>query len=163
MTPSEVALKYIGQTEKPGNMGFNDASFETRMKLVGFQKSHAWCCYYVELVFKEAYPERFEELDKLFSAGTIQTFKNFRDAAYLIGNVPHENNLVIWQSYKDGKALTTGHAGIVATVQSTWEFQSVDGNTNSHGGREGFEVALQSRKILANVKTGLKLLGFIQI
>ena len=163
MTPSEVARQYIGQTEKPGNMGFNDATFEKKMQEVGFQKGHAWCSYAVELWFKEAYPERFDELDKLFSGSTIQTFRNFRDAAYPIDHVPVVNHLVIWQMMKEGKPQPTGHAGIVSEVKSSWEFKSIEGNTNSHGGREGFEVAEKERKVLATVVNGLKVLGFIQI
>jgi len=163
MRPSEIALKYVGQTEKPGNMGFNDQEFEARMFDVGFVKGHAWCAYFTELVFKEAYPEKFNELDKLFSGSTIQTFRNFRDAAYLIGYAPQPNTLVIWQTMKDGKPQATGHAGVVTSVQSSWEFESVEGNTNDGGGREGYIVAKKERKVFAEVKNGLKILGFIQI
>lgn len=163
MTPSQVALKYIGQTEKPGNSGFNDAEFEKKMQAVGFVKSHAWCAYFAELVFKEAYPEKFVELDKLFSASTVQTFRNFRDAAYLIGYAPQPNTLVIWQTMKDGKPQITGHAGIVVSVEDQDTFFSIEGNTNDGGGREGYIVALKKRHVLAEVKNGLKILGFIQI
>lgn len=163
MTPSEVAKKYIGQTEKPGNMGFNDKEFDKKMGQVGFVKGHAWCAYFCELVFKEAYPEKSSELDKLFSGSTIKTFQNFRDAAYLIGNIPQPNTLVIWQTMKEGKPQATGHAGIVTKVLDKERFESVEGNTNSTGGREGFEVALKQRKVSASVANGLKVLGFIQI
>lgn len=161
--PSDVALKYLGQTEKPGNSGFNDEAFERKMKEVGFVKGHAWCSYFAELVFKESYPEKFDEFDKLFSGSAVQTFKNFRDAAYPIGNVPQIDSLVIWQTQKDGKPQWSGHAGIVVLIKNTWEFESVEGNTNSIGGREGFEVARKERKVLAEVKNGLKVLAFIQI
>lgn len=163
LRPHQIAEKYIGITEKPGNMGFNDADFERRMQDVGFQKGHAWCCYWAELVFKEAYPEKFSRIDELFSGSTVQTFRNFRDAAYIIGNIPQLDTLVIWQSHKNGKPQPTGHAAIVSKVISTWEFESIEGNTNASGGREGFEVARKSRKVLADVKTGLKVLGFIHI
>jgi hypothetical protein len=163
MTASEVARKYIGQTEKPGNSGFNDEQFEAYMKAVGFEKGFAWCSLFAELVFKEAIPEKFDELDKLFSASTVQTFKNFRDAAYPIGYVPVKDWLVIWQMQKDGKPQWSGHAGIVSEVKSTWEFNSIEGNTNSQGDREGFEVAEMDRKIVAEVKNGLRVLGFIHI
>jgi len=162
MTPSQVARKYLGQTEKPGNSGFNDATFEDKMEEVGFQKGHAWCAYFAELVFKEAIPER-EELDTLFSGSTVLTFRNFRDAAYMISQVPRVDHLVIWQTMKNGKPMATGHAGIVSEVTSLWEFKSIEGNTNSHGGREGFEVSEKDRKVLANVENGLKILGFIAI
>lgn len=163
MRPHEIAAKYLGQKEKPGNMGFQDADFERRMMQVGFVKSHAWCAYFAELVFKEAYPEKFSELDKLFSGSTVQTFRNFRDAGYIIGNVPQLDTLVIWQSMKAGKPQATGHAGIVTKVISTWEFESIEGNTSGEGSREGWIVGKQSRKVLADVQTGLKILGFIQI
>lgn len=161
--PHEIAAKYIGQTEKPGNMGFTDADFEKRMQAVGFVKTHAWCAYFAELVFKEAYPEKFAELDKLFSASTIKTFNNFRDAAYPIGHVPQVDSLVIFQSMKDGKGLSTGHAGIVSKVKSTWEFSSIEGNTSDAKSREGYIVAEHDRKVLASVANGLKVLGFVHV
>jgi hypothetical protein len=163
MSIVEIAEKYIGETEKPGNMGFNDAEFESKMKSVGFQKTHAWCAYFAELVFKEALPEKYTELDALFSAGTVQTFRNFKDAAFLIGNAPHAGDLVIWQTMKDGKPQTTGHAGIVHSAVSNTEFWSIEGNTNDGGGREGYIVAKRIRKVIPDVKNGLKILGFIQI
>lgn len=163
MTPQEIAVKYIGETEKPGNMGFNDAKFEEKMKAVGFQKTHAWCAYFAELVFKEAYPEKFVELDQTFSASTIQTFKNFRNHSYPISAVPRVGHLVIWQTMKDGAGQSTGHAGIVIEVIDQNTFRSVEGNTNDGGGREGYIVAIKLRHIVANVQNGLKVLGFINI
>lgn len=160
----EIARKYIGQTEKPGNMGFNNADFEHKMKAVGFQPSQAWCVYFTELVFKEAYPEKFAELDKLFSASAVKTFKNFSNAAYPINELPHTGNLVIWQMQKHGKPQWQGHAGIVVDVDlNKWVFTSVEGNTNDGGGREGYIVAERKRRTLAEVKNGLKVIGFVEI
>lgn len=158
----ETARKYIGQTEKPGNMGFNDADFERKMKAVGFQKTHAWCAYFAELVFKEVYPERFAELDALFSASAVQTFRNFRDAGYPVHYVPKEGYLVVWQNHKEGKPQWTGHVGIVTEVIDNHTFKSVEGNTNDVGGREGYIVAERIRKNVP-VNNGLKVIGFIKI
>jgi len=158
-----IAESYIGETEKPGNMGFNDHEFEKKMFAVGFQKSHAWCAYFAELVFKEAFLDKFKELDKLFSASTVQTFRNFRDAGYLIGEIPVAGHLVIWQTMKDGKPQTTGHAGIVHSKIDNDSFWSIEGNTNDGGGREGYIVAKRVRRVIPNVQNGLKVLGFIQI
>jgi hypothetical protein len=163
MRPHEIAAEYIGQTEFKGNLGFKDPCFDEKMREVGFQDTHAWCAYFQELVFKEAYPEKFVELDKLFSASAVQTFKNFRDAGYLIGEVPQIDTLVIWQNYKDGKAQWTGHAGIVSKVLDQETFLSIEGNTNNDGSREGIKVAERTRKVIPDVKNGLKVLGFIQI
>lgn len=163
MRPHEVAAKYIGQTEKPKNSGFNDPIFEEKIREAGFKTGQAWCAYFAELVFKEAFPDRFAELDQLFSGSTILTFRNFRDAAYLVGHVPQLDNLVIWQTYKAGKPHPTGHAGIVSKVISTWEFESIEGNTSDAKSREGYIVAVHKRKVLADVEDGLKVLGFITI
>lgn len=162
MTPVEVAKKYIGQTEKPKNSGFTDAEFEKKMYNVGFEKGHAWCAYFQELVFKEAYPEKFEELNKLFSGSTIQTFNNFAKAGYPVSYVPEVGALVIWQMVKEGKPQVTGHAGIVSEVTPEG-FKSIEGNTAQGGVREGFIVAEHNRKVLANVKVGLRIMGFIKI
>lgn len=164
MTPSENAITYLGEMEKPGNSGFIDHEFEAEMREEGWQKGWAWCSVFCKVVFKNCYPERSAELDKMFSPSTIQTFKNFRDAAYPIGNIPRVNSLVIWQSYKEGKALTTGHAGIVVSVLDTWQFDSIEGNTTKgNGSREGLIVAINHRKVLSSVANGLKVLGFVQI
>ncbi len=159
----ETALKYIGQTEKPGNQGFTQLDFEKKMEAVGFQKSQAWCAYLTELVFKEAYPEKLKEFDKLFNASAVKTYTNFKNAAYPINEVPHPGNLVIWQMQKDGKPHWTGHAGIVVGVIDNETFESVEGNTNDHGGREGYIVAKRIRKTLKDVENGLRVLGFVQI
>lgn len=163
MKVEEVANKYIGMKEKPGNMGFIDDWFENRMKSVGFTPGHAWCAYFAELCFREALPDKSAELDKLFSAGTVQTFRNFRDAGYPISNVPRAGNLVIWQTMRGGNPQTTGHAGVVVDVVDQDTFHSIEGNTNDGGSREGYIVAKKLRNVVPNVKDGLKVMGFIQI
>lgn len=163
MRPSEVAKNYLGQTEKPKNSGFHDSDFERKLRRVGFDTGHAWCCYFAELVFKEAYPEKFAELDVMFSGSTVQTFQNFKNAAYPISYAPQIDHLVIWQIMYKGKPQTTGHAGIVSSVTDTWQFKSVEGNTNDTKVREGYIVAEHNRKVLADVQSGMKILGFVQI
>lgn len=160
----EVALKYVGQKELPSNVFSPDTDFGKKMKAVGHQDGHAWCSLFCELVFKEAFPARFAELDKLFSASAVQTYKNFtRGGGYLENRMPKEGNLVIWQLQKDGKPQWQGHAGIVYELKSSWEFTSIEGNTSELGSREGTIVGIQNRKVLKDVWNGLKILGFIQI
>ena len=53
----EIAMNYLGQEEVSGNMGFEDDEFEKKMKAVGWEKGQAWCAYFAELVWKEAYKE----------------------------------------------------------------------------------------------------------
>jgi len=160
----ENAMSYVGQQEISGNAGFQDPKFEAEMTEEGWRKGWAWCCLFAKVVFKNVYPEKSKELDKLFSPSCVQTFKNFRDAGYPIHALPRVGCLGLYQMVKDGVPQATGHAVIVVELNSTWEYQSVEGNSNDEGGREGKEVAHQpNRKVLKNVWNGLKLLGFIQI
>lgn len=163
----EVALQYVGQKELPNNVFSDSSDFGKKLHGVGQKDGDPWCALFCELVFKEAYPERFKEFDKLFSASAVQTYKNFIKAGgYMENNMPQVGNLVIWQMQKEGQAQWQGHAGIVISVEQPpnhWIFKSVEGNTNSVGGREGVTVAIKERKVLAKVWNGLKVLGFVQI
>lgn len=163
----DIALKYVGEKEMTGNVFSDESDFGRKLHAAGQKDGDPWCALFCELVFKEAYPERFAELDKLFSASAVQTFKNFTHKktgkGYSQNQIPSIGNLVIWQMQKDGIPQWQGHAGIVYKVKSSWEFTSIEGNTNEAGGREGIAVAIKERKVLADVKNGLKVLGFIQI
>lgn len=163
MKQIEIAEKYVGQKEIKGNMGFVDADFDRKMREVGFQDGHAWCAYAAELVFKEAYPERFDEFDKLFSASAVQTFKNAQRLGYKISPTPIKGALVIWQKIKAGVPQWQGHAGICGNVVDGWIFESYEGNTNPAGSREGERFAKKNRKHLAYVNNGLRILGFVVI
>jgi hypothetical protein len=160
MSPSEVATRYLGKTEKPANSGFTDAEFERRMKEVGWLRGQAWCACYVELVFKEAYPDKAKKLDAYFSASAVQTFKNFQAAGFKISKTPIKDSIVIWQTQKSGKPHWSGHAGVCVEVVDNTAFKSIEGNTNAEGGREGMIVAKKLRTIKP-VKNGLQVMGFI--
>lgn len=156
------ARSYLGQTEKQGNSGFMDPKFEAEMREEGWQTGWAWCSVFAKVVFKNVYPEKSKELNKLFSPSAVQTFRNFRDAGYPVHYVPKEGYLVVWQNHKDGKPQWTGHVGIVTEVIDNHTFKSVEGNTNDVGGREGYIVAERIRKNVP-VNNGLKVIGFIKI
>lgn len=151
----EIAKKFIGQKEKPGNDFDDNTPLGKILKEAGHKDGEAWCCYFAEAVFVET-------LRSLFSASTVQTFQNFKDAGYEITDIPQVGSLVIWQRYKDGKATWQGHAGIVSKVNQDGSFQTIEGNTNSSGSREGDSVQEKNR---SNIKTdnGLNVLGFIKI
>lgn len=173
MRPSEVAAKYIGRTEKPGNQGFNDAEFEKKMLAVGFHKGDSWCNYFQELVFKEAYPERAAEFDKLFSANCFVTYQNMVAAHKQVSMVPTVDSLVIWQQFNRDKPVNLGtpdkpiypgHIGVVVHVgeKDQTVFQSIEGNTSSPGVREGYIVARNSHRV--SLDSGwLRVKGFVTL
>ncbi len=159
----ENAITYLGEHELAGNSGFVNPLFEAEMKEEGWQKGWSWCCLFTKVVFKNVYPERAAELDKLFSPSCVKTYQNFKEAGHPISELPQVGYLVLWQSMKDGKPQATGHAGIVTHLRSSWEFDSIEGNTSEAGSREGVVVAINHRKTIKDVWEGIKIIGFVSI
>lgn len=160
MRPHEEAKKYIGKTEILGNKGFKDPAFEAEMIEEGWHNGYAWCMLFCRVVFVNCYPEKSAELRKLFVPGVLNTFRNLRDAAYPVGNLPQIDSLVIWAQVKNGKQTGFGHAGIVSALTQDG-FKSIEGNTSSPGVREGWIVAENAHKL--NSTGSLKLLGFVTV
>jgi len=161
---AKIAAGYVSQKEKPGNSGFYDEEFEQKMIAVGWRKHYAWCAFFVELVWREAYGKVNSviecDLRELFSPSAVDTFYNFkRNDTYgkYVSKKPVVGSLICWR-YGDG---WQGHIGIVEKIEGK-ELITIEGNTNSQGGREGIEVARKRRLLnfdFANNK--LNLLGFI--
>lgn len=167
MRPSEIALKYANIKELPGNVFGNDTEFGRKLHAAGQKDGEAYCAYTQEVIFKEALPNRVAELDKLFNASAVQTFKNFRDAAFLNGFLPQIDCLVFWQKYVNGKADWRGHMGVVISIDLDGRrYKTVEGNTGGGvNNREGDGVYIKSHNLegAATVENGLRLLGFIQV
>lgn len=159
----QMAKKYVGQREMKNNSGFKDKDFEKRMKDVGWQDGQAWCSYFAELVWREAYKITTydKELAKLFSGSATQTYKNFQlSGNWEFGATPREGALAVWR-YGVG---WQGHIGIVYALdeKDPLKFLTIEGNTNQAGGREGIEVAKKIRFLNKPLTTsGLNLVGFI--
>jgi hypothetical protein len=151
----EIASKYIGQREKPGNMGFINPDFDAKMRSVGFADTHAWCAYFAELVWREAGQDTSH-----FSASAFRTYLNYQDAGRKGSEIAVPGALAVWRSVKSGKPGWTGHIGIVAEA-SAESFKCIEGNTNKAGGREGIEVAMKTRTYQWKAINGLQLVGFI--
>lgn len=166
---ASIAKKYVGQREIPNNAGFKNSDFQKKMEAVGFLKGQAWCAYFAELVWKEAYTNNTPEsvavlkvLDKLFAPSATATYKNFDldpNKNFKVSQTPVVGAVVIWRHGTGWQ----GHAGIVTGYSAgSTTFETVEGNTNSAGGREGIEVAVKTRKLnLPLQKDGLNLVGFI--
>jgi hypothetical protein len=151
----EAARQYIGQKEKPGNMGFINPEFDKKMREVGFVNSHAWCAYFAELVWREAGQDTTH-----FSASAFKTYLQYEAAGRKGSKTAVPGALAVWRSVKNGRKGWTGHIGIVAEA-SAESFKCIEGNTNKAGGREGIEVALKVRTYNWKQVNGLELVGFI--
>lgn len=159
-----AAKSIVGQQEQPGNSGFKDPEFEKKMKDTGWKKGEAWCAYTGEEIWKQAFTKDnplYPELDKLFSGSAVKTFENFSKSEHFkTGDAPRPGALAIWRHGKGWQ----GHLGVVIEVMPDNKFKTVEGNTNSGGGREGIEVAIKTRKTgLPFAAKGLNLLGFVYL
>jgi hypothetical protein len=159
----DVAKSYIGQTEIKGNKGFIDPDFEDLMRSVGFQTNHAWCSYFAELVWRQAYahdPAALAIIKKLFSGSSYRTLRNFEKAGYKAEKTARAGSIVIWRKKRNWEYSRFGHVGICIEVGDDY-FKTVEGNTNAAGSREGETVAMKTRKYSFQKENGLELAGFI--
>jgi hypothetical protein len=99
--------------------------------------------YWVELILKEAFPQRFKEWDRLCSGSAVQTLKNFKNAGYDISAAPVAGAIVIWQEYRGGVVSWQGHAGICAHAVNSATFRTYEANTSAQNARK--ETSLQQR------------------
>lgn len=165
MEAIELAKQYIGKKEKPGNTGFEDPAFESDMRKYGeWVSPYAWCACFMQMVFRKAYPDKSEDLRKLFDPSTRTTFVNFQKAGYIISQTPFVGALVIWALYSGGvrDPEGRGHAGIVTDIWAGDKFATIEGNGATSGSRNGDRVVAHDRD--TKVKpTGLNVLGFIKV
>lgn len=161
----QVAQSYLGKDEEPGNKGWYDETFEAKMLARGWQVSEAWCAYFAELVWYEAYQGYHQiqkDIDRLFSGSAVQTLRNFQEEVdWVVSRNFVPGSIVAFQRYRDGEPHWSGHLAIGVEVVND-VVSSIDGNSNPTGGREGYTVARVKRVInFKPVTNGLVMIGFI--
>lgn len=158
----EIASGYVGQQEISGNKGFKNPAFQKKMQDCGWDVGQSWCAYFSELVWKEAFTKThpfYNTLDRLFSPSAVSTYSNFKGSTnFQAGNKPRAGALAVWRLGNGWQ----GHIGIVEKIIDKSLFGTIEGNTNSAGGREGIEVARKTRSLGMPFRPkGLNLIGFI--
>lgn len=152
-----------GQTEIAGNMGFTNQELQNLMEEVGWKPGDAWCVYFVKLVWYKMAPGflRNKILAKV-TGSTYQTWENLKnDKSFVISAIPKMGDMAIWRTYKNGNPTWDGHAGIVKSL-GYGNFTTIEGNTSTSGGSEGYIVAEKVRNIDYTTNNGLRLIGFIR-
>jgi hypothetical protein len=161
----EVAKKYLGLKEDPNNSFKKGTLLGDVLHKAGQKDGESWCSYFMEAVFCEAHPELDTALRKLFDAGAVKTYTNFKAAGYDCHATPRVGDLMIMQKYAGGVKQWQGHAGLVVFVHPTegW-WKCIEGNTTKAGGREGGSGAvLEITRNSTVKKDGLNVLGFVTI
>jgi hypothetical protein len=158
---TEIAKSYLGIKEKPGNLGWANAEFETKMKKAGWYSTAPWCAFFTKLIWLEAYADHAalkQIINVWFNGGARLTLENAKkNGTFATGTVPKPGAIVIWLKGKG----PSGHAGIVMSVNGN-TMTTIEGNTNAAGSREGDQVAEKLRTVTRNYQAeGLNIAGFI--
>lgn len=145
MNHLQVAILQLGVSEEP--KGSNSGSMVDRyLKSVGLGPGYSWCMAFVYWCFKESNPN-----NPLIKTGGVLNQWNKIDPKYKFTS-PLPGDIFI-MDFGGGK----GHTGFVESVSGDI-IQTVEGNSNDDGSREGYEVCRKpgGRKI-SSIK------GFIRI
>lgn len=157
-----TAKSYVGQEEVKENQGFKDVGFQSKMVHVGWYKGAPWCAFLAKLIWEESFAKDdttgSSKVSKYMDGSALDTYHNFtKSAEFHVSTVPEVGAVVIW---KEGSG-PSGHAGVVISVDGN-TFQTIEGNTNTDGSREGYIVAIKTRKLgMAFQPKGLNLVGFV--
>ena len=168
MNHLEYGKTLLGKSEDPkqgNNRGFKDKAFEKLMRIVGWIPGYSWCALFVRLCVKNGLPDKWNKLKALLNPSVMKTLNNLLAAGYTLSRVPTPGAIVFWQLYKNGKPTAQGHIGIVNNEGITAiNFQSLEGNTDVAGSRDGGTTAMKTRIIdFTKKKDGLTLIGFVTI
>ncbi len=143
MTPlAEEALKIattqIGVQEVPkgSNAG---PQVEKYLKSVGLGKGYAWCMAFVFYCSLEASKKKGTILSLKKTAGVMDQWNS---KPTLRKSIPEAGDVFIMDF---GKGV--GHTGLVEKVLSSTTIQTIEGNTNTDGSREGYAVCRRTRSI----------------
>lgn len=134
-----VAISQVGQTEKP--LGSNwGHPVQDYLLSVGINFPASWCMAFIYWCFLKASEEAGEATPLLKTGGVLHAWET-ADEARKIEDHPQAGDIFIMDL---GKGL--GHTGIVVSVSADGHvLQTVEGNTNDTGSREGIEVARKQR------------------
>lgn len=168
-----IATRYVGEKEKPNNSGFWNQRLEEEISKAGWHKGDSWCCFFAEMIWREAYADRPEVLSvigQLFSGLSTATFSNFKRHEQAMESIGKEPFFHVSANPVPGAVVIfkhgngpSGHTGIVTDVIPNSElFYTVEGNTNTNGSANGDGVYKKTRKLgLPNRPGQLNLVGFI--
>jgi hypothetical protein len=160
-----TAKSFAGQQEIQPNLGFKDniphtPPFSVLMNNAGFYKGASWCGFFVIVVMEIVYkpqPVIWAYLSKYLSPGTQAMWAAFKASKEIhTSQVPQLGSVAVWE---EGSG-TNGHTGIVIDADGK-HFTTAEGNSNSDGSRNGYEVAINTHTLgLPHSVNGLNLLGF---
>jgi hypothetical protein len=134
----EIAITQIGVEEIPRNSN-SGPEVEIYLKSVGLGKGYSWCMAFVYWCTQKAALQLAVNNPLKRTAGVLDQYNS---RPFLVAFVPQPGDVFIMDL---GKGL--GHTGIVEKIVGNTLY-TVEGNTNSVGGREGYKVCRKKRKMI---------------
>ncbi len=130
----KVATTQLGVEETPeGSNAGTDV--EKYLKSVGLSKGYSWCMAFVFWCVNQK-----SETNPLKKTGGVMD--QWNSSPLLRQKTPQAGDIFI-MDFGKGK----GHTGFVEKVISAKKIQTIEGNTNDDGSREGYEVCRRTRTI----------------
>lgn len=134
----EVAHSQLGVEEIP--RGSNSGpQVDAYLKSVGLGKGYAWCMSFVYWCTKEACLKA-GATNLLKKTGGVLAQWNAKPELRV--STPQPGDIFIMDHGKG-----TGHTGFVSKVFPNGNIETIEGNTNDDGSREGYEVCRRIRTI----------------
>jgi len=109
---------------------------------VGIHSPAPWCAAFVNFRFQQAARELGEKCI-LPITGYCQTLYTWGEKQNRVYNLPQPGFIFLEWKASEGRY---GHTGLVRSVQGT-VFTTIEGNSNTNGSNEGYEVASNTRMI----------------
>ncbi|THU36908.1 CHAP domain-containing protein [Niastella caeni] len=150
----EIAISQLGVREKgSSNSG---VEVDQYLKSVGLNPGYPWCMAFVYWCYQQAAKSTGVSNFLIRTGGVLHQWNEQQPKRKIVLDKVLKNPAIIQpgavfiMDYGKG----TGHTGLVERIQGGL-VETIEGNTNDEGSREGYEVCRRTRK-LASIK------GFIQ-
>jgi hypothetical protein len=151
----EVAVTQLGIHEDPGHQN-RGKEVEKYLASVGLGPGYAWCMAFVYWCYKQAATELSVPNFLIRTGGVMHQWNEQQNNRKILVDKVIKDPSIIQPGavfiMDHGKG--TGHTGIVVRIHNGL-IETIEGNTNDEGSREGYEVCRRTRK-LESIK------GFIQ-
>lgn len=144
MTPAELVLIVAAATEGATEIGNNAGPYVERvLRRTGLGKGNPWCAAYVADVGRIALQERWP-LPMTASCYQLGAFAAAKDALTVTAAA---GDVFLVYFPKLGRFA---HAGFVTAVRADGRLETIEGNTNDGGSREGWGVFRRVRTLGAH-------------
>ena len=144
------AAEYLGTKEDP--IGSNRGRDVDRFLLAAnCAPGNSWCMAFVYAMFAWSGYTSANGVTLLFPTASCQAQADHAKSNGLLVSADDARTLLApgWVMLKwEPELVRYAHTGIVTAYdKATGVFKTIEGNTNTDGGREGYEVARQTRRI----------------